>query len=176
MEMPVDTAQFAIDLPGTNDWDNVELLRGAVQSCVSAMFGQDDDSETVAMIVGELLENAVKYGAWGENARWFRLRVWSDQGRVHVSVESPVRSPDGPDIRRVMETISWIDTFPSAEEAYAAKLIEVAARPRGQKLSQLGLVRIAYEGNCVLRADVHDRSLRVTATLPAAPRASASTA
>lgn len=172
--MPDDDAvKFAIDLPVTNDWDNVELLRGAVQSCVSAIFGRNEAAQTVAMIVGELLENAVKYGVWGERTRFFRLRVWSDAGHVHVSVESPVRSSDDPDIRRVIETISWIKSFDSAEEAYAAKLLEVAARPRGQKMSRLGLVRIAYEGNCLLRADVHDGSLRVTASLPDAAVAEA---
>lgn len=164
--MNATTTKFAIDLPGANDWDNVELLRGAVQSCISAMFGRREDSEAVSMVVGELLENAVKYGAWGDDARFFRLRVWNEDERVHVSVESPASPHDDSDVRRVIDTISWIASFPSAEEAYAAKLLEVAARPRGQRMSQLGLVRIAYEGSCALRADVHDSSLRVTATLP----------
>lgn len=174
MELHVFTGDFSIDLHGENEWDNVELLRGAVEGCVSATSGWRVASQTVAMVVGELLENAVKYGAWGDDVRAFRLRVWNEDEAVHVSVENPVRSPDDGDIQRVVETIRWIESFPSAEEAYAAKLIEVASRPRGEHMSQLGLVRIAYEGECALRADVEGTSLRVTATLPpGAPRAAA---
>ena len=56
--------------------------------------------------------------------------------------------------------------FPSAKEAYRAKLLEIAQMSETQgdlDGSRLGLVRIAYEGNCTLRAEVAGGVLKVTA-------------
>jgi hypothetical protein len=55
--------------------------------------------------------------------------------------------------------------FPSAIEAYRAKLLEVASLDRAPSDSKLGLVRIAYEGNCVLAAELTSDVLRVQAEL-----------
>lgn len=169
---PTGPFSFSIDLPVRSDWANVDLLRTSVQNCFTAVFSDIDGCQALAMVTGELLENAIKYGDWTASAGdggAFRLRVWGESGRggheahsAHVSVESPVK-PDGEHVADLLATLQWIGSFPSAREAYRAKLLEIAADTGDTLRSRLGLVRIAYEGNCTLHAELHGNVLRVTA-------------
>jgi hypothetical protein len=163
------TFSFAIDIPVRSDWANVDLLRTSVQNCFTAVFSDIDGCHTLAMVTGELLENAIKYGDWtGNEGGHFRLRVWGagvrpGSGRsAHVSVENPIKGGD-PGVARVLETLEWIKTFPSAKDAYRARLLEIAQAPATDEEGHLGLVRIAYEGCCSLTAEVEGGVLRVTA-------------
>jgi two-component sensor histidine kinase len=164
------TFSFSIDLPVRSDWANVDLLRTSVQNCFTAVFSDIDGCQALAMVTGELLENAIKYGDWsGDDGGAFRLRVWGEGVRgapgarsAHVQVESPVK-PGDTHAAELLETLKWIAGFPSAREAYRAKLLEIAADPGDLSRSRLGLVRIAYEGSCTLRAEMDGLMLRVTA-------------
>jgi hypothetical protein len=169
--MPVPTTfSFSIDLPIRSDWANVDLLRTSVQNCFTAVFSDIDGCQALAMVTGELLENAIKYGDWsGDDGGAFRLRVWGEtarpgtQGhRAHVQVENPIK-PDDPNVASMLATLEWIAGFPSAKEAYRAKLLEIAAERDEMSPSRLGLVRIAYEGSCTLRAELSGGVVRVTA-------------
>lgn len=155
---------FSIDLPVRSEWSNVDLLRTSVQNCFTAVFSDIEGCHTLAMVTGELLENAIKYGDWSGPETCFRLRVWGDGARAHVSVENPVREDD-PAANEVVKTLRWIEEFSSAEEAYRAKLLKIAEAPRDPLASRLGLVRIAYEGNCILCADISGGVIRVTADM-----------
>jgi two-component sensor histidine kinase len=167
------TFSFSIDLPIRSDWANVDLLRTSVQNCFTAVFSDIDGCQALAMVTGELLENAIKYGDWsGDDGGAFRLRVWGEGARgtgahrsAHVSVENPVK-PDDPHVADMMATLSWIKSFATAKEAYRAKLLEIAAsRDDEMSPSRLGLVRIAYEGSCTLKAELDGggKVLKVTA-------------
>jgi hypothetical protein len=168
--MAAGTFSFSIDLPIRSEWANVDLMRTSVQNCFTAVFSDIDNCHALAMVTGELLENAIKYGDWsGDDGGAFRLRVWgegtrSGEGRrsAHVSVENPVRAGD-PHVADLLATLRWIEGFPSAKEAYRAKLLEIAAARDELSPSRLGLVRIAYEGNCNLHAEERDGVLRITA-------------
>ncbi len=158
---------FSIDLPARNEWANVDLLRTSVLNCFTAMFQSVDSCQALAMITGELLENAVKYGDWGRERCHFRLRVWGEAGAAHVSVENPI-TPGSEHVTRLLDTLRWLKGFPSAEEAYRARLLEIAASTAGGGEGGLGLARVAYEGNCALRAQVREAGvLTVTADLAA---------
>ena len=152
---------FSIDLPARNEWENVDLLRTSILNCFTAMFHNVEHCQALAMITGELLENAVKYGDWDRDraylnapaARHLRLRVWGAGREAHVSVENPI-GDDSRHIQRLHETLAWLKGFASAEEAYRARLLEIAASTDQHVEGGLGLARVAYEGNCTLRADV----------------------
>jgi hypothetical protein len=155
---------FTIDLPVRSEWANVDLLRTSVQNCFTAVFSDIEGCHSLAMVTGELLENAIKYGDWtGIEEHRFRLRVWGEGRSAHVSVENPI-SGDA-HAAEVIKMLGWMQTFPSADEAYRAKLLEIAAAGRGGGVSKLGLVRIAYEGNCKLNAELSPGVLRVHAEL-----------
>lgn len=156
---------FSIDLPVRSEWSNVDLLRTSVQNCFTAIFSDVEGCHSLAMVTGELIENAIKYGDWtGSEEQRFHLRVWGEGRSAHVSVENPVQSGDS-NAEEVLRTLGWMRTFPSSSDAYRAKLLEVAEADRDPSSSKLGLVRIAYEGNCMLTAELASGVLRVQAEL-----------
>jgi hypothetical protein len=156
---------FSIDLPVRSEWANVDLLRTSVQNCFMAIFSDIEGCHSLAMVTGELIENAIKYGDWsGPDEQRFHLRVWGEGRAAHVSVDNPVRSGDR-NAEEVLATLGWMRGFPSTIEAYRAKLLEVAAADRVPGSSKLGLVRIAYEGNCKISAEIVRGVLRVQAEL-----------
>ena len=157
----MEARRLLIDLPVRNEWSNIELVRTAILNCFAAVFNDLDSCRTVATVISELLENAIKYGTWTVQESPFRLRVYGMGRKVEVSMENPV-DPGSESVKRVFETLEWIKTFPSAEEAYRAKLLEVASADRQLGESRLGLVRIAYEGRCRLSAELNGEMLRVS--------------
>ena len=162
-----DEFSFIINLPVRNEWRNIDLLRTSVQNCFTAVFADLDGCHAVSMVTGELLENALKYGDWraDDPATVFRLRVMGGRGQVDVSVQNPVGGTD-PGAKRLLDTLEWIKSQPSAEAAYRARMLQIAQSEDPMEPSKLGLVRIAYEGNCALRASVDDNNiLTITATL-----------
>jgi hypothetical protein len=85
--------------------------------------------------------------------------VWGDHHEARVQVENPV-DVKSTDVSELLRTIEWLKSFASGEEAYRARLLEVAASPKG--VSRLGLARIFYEGECTLDAELDGDLLRVT--------------
>ena len=156
---------FSIDLPVRSEWGNVDLLRTSVRNCCTAVFRDVAVCYSLAMVTGELVENAIKHGDWtGSDDQRFRLRVWGEGRHAHVSVENPVHARHGR-AEEVLKTLRWMRGFPSTSDAYRAKLLEIEAADHDPNRRKLGLVRIAYEGNCVLTAELTRGVLRVQAEL-----------
>ena len=157
---------FLIDLPVRNEWANVDLLRTSILNCFTVIFADMEGCHTFAMVAGELLENAIKYGAWERNhGSLLRLRVWGEDRHAMVQVENPVE-PTSDAVKELVSTVKWLDGFSSLEEAYRARLLEVAQAPRENLgVSKLGLARIAYEGNCRLHAELDGNTVRVTSRM-----------
>jgi two-component sensor histidine kinase len=160
-----DQFSFSLDLPVRNEWRNVELLRTSVENCFQAVFADLDGKTAISMVTGELLENALKYGDWesADAQRAFRLRVEGDRLRAVVTVQNPVK-PNDPGLREVLDTVAWIRSFKTPGDAYRARLLEIA-QTEGDAASRLGLVRVAYEGNCTVEATVDGGTLTVTARM-----------
>lgn len=155
--------QFSIDLPVLNSWRNVDLLLTSVQNCFVAVFADVDGCNAIAMVTGELVENAVKYGYWSGDDKHFRLRINGRRGSVIIQVENPV-DPSNPQVHKLEATLRWIAEFPNTEAAYRTKMLEIASLPGVS--SGLGLVRCAYEGSSILRAElVEGNALRVVAEM-----------
>jgi hypothetical protein len=158
---------FSIDMTVRNEWRNVDLLRTSVQNCFTAVFADVDGCHAIAMVTGELLENALKYGDWASGDRaMFRLRVNGTRNDiVDVSVQNPLKRDDA-SAKALMTAIEWINSFPSPEAAYRARMLQIAQNEdETQDLSRLGLVRIAFEGNCRLSAKIEQGTVTVTASL-----------
>jgi hypothetical protein len=152
--------EYRIELPIRNEWENVDLIRTSILNCCTAIFSEvDGASSAVAIIAAELLENAMKYGDWNTAGSALHLRMWGNAKETRVEVENPIDTGSS-NVDELLKTIDWLNTFPSAEEGYRARLKEVASSPPG--VSKLGLARIAYEGNCSLRAEIDGDVLRVT--------------
>ena len=154
---------FAIDVPVRGEWKNVSLLVTSVQNCFAAMFSELDGANALAMIAGELMENAIKYGNWGPQPGFLRLSVQGSSGMARVSVRNPVSSEN---LKKLEETLVWIKAFPTPAEAFTARIQEVVGAPRGD--SRLGLVRILYEAESTLSFRAIDGDVEVIAevTIP----------
>jgi len=161
-----DEIGFSIDMTVRNEWRNVDLLRTSVQNCFTAVFADVDGCHAIAMVTGELLENALKYGDWqGGDRAMFRLRVHGTKNNiVTVSVQNPLKDADQ-NAPALLTSIEWINSFPKPEAAYRARMMQIAQNEEDAAPSRLGLVRIAFEGNCRLAARIDNGTVTVTAAL-----------
>ena len=156
---------FSIDLTVRNEWKNVDLLRTSVQNCFVAVFADLDGCHAIAMVTGELLENALKYGDWSTADRaQFRLRVHGREGNIEVSVQNPLRANDQ-SAAALMQALEWLNGFPKPDQAYRARMLQIAQEEGDAAPSKLGLVRIAAEGNCRITARTDNGTVTVTAVL-----------
>jgi len=160
---------FSIDLTVRNEWKNIDLLRTSVQNCLIAVFADLDGCHAIAMVTGELLENALKYGDWTSGDRaMFRLRVHGRQGNIEVSVQNPLKTND-PHAESLRSALEWLASFPKPEAAYRARMLQIAQEENDAAPSKLGLVRIAFEGNCKISSKVDNGTVTVTALLSRDP-------
>jgi hypothetical protein len=156
-----DEYDFAINVPIRNDWSNVSLLVTSVQNCFNAMFANVKESRTVAMVTGELLENAIKYGSWKTSDQRLHLRVAGSKEVTRICVDNP---SDPESFKDLQKSLDWMAGFPDAEAAFRARLLALATTSDSQ-VSKLGVVRIAYEGRCAIDAKYVDGVVFVTAEL-----------
>jgi hypothetical protein len=153
---------FTIDFPVRGEWENVDQVRLSLQSCIATLFQNVDLRHVLAMVAGELLENAVKYAHRADDHTMFRLKIWGAIGDVaFVQVANPV---DEASARLVLDAIASIRTSDSIGDSYFQRMREIASRP--SRLSRLGLLRIAYEGGCELSGELSDGVLTITAAIP----------
>jgi hypothetical protein len=165
---PAPPVTFHLELPIEPQWQNVDLLRLAILNCLHAVFGDPELSESVGIVTSELLENAIKYGDWAHGpAKFLVLSARGHGNEVLVEVASPVHE-GSPHLANIASTIEWIRRFPTAREAYVARMRAIAEEPDGQ--SRMGLVRIAYEGPCNIDATHEKGMMMVRATIPTVGR------
>ncbi len=166
---------FQVELPVNPEWEAIEPLRKTIVACLRAVFGDLQVCESLAMVAGELLENAVKFGA-RTSGREPGLRLWvvGDELGVGIEVSNQVE-PSDPKVARLREELERIGRAPSPREAYLDALRRVAL---GGNKAGLGLSRIAHEGGCdlsiveedgLLLVRANTRSLQARPPTPAPP-------
>ncbi len=160
--------KLEIDLEIEATWERVAVLRVMIISATLAVTHDAALSDGVGMVASELLENAVRYGAFETlpptTPRRVGLRVTTSDDAIEIVVTSPVAVVDER-LDAFRTTLAWLASFASPREAYVARVRELAEGPPTGG-SRMGLVRIAAETPCVLDADVDaTRRLRVRATV-----------
>jgi hypothetical protein len=145
-----------VELPA--DWGAIKALW---DPCVDHLSSQGLDSDTsyqLAMVTQELLENAVKYGGFSQGRERIDLAISTRKEAVVIEVRTPL-DPDLSSLRRLDAMVQWIRGFQNPFEAFVERLKEVSARPYAVAESGLGLVRVAYEGGCLLDFFVDERDV-----------------
>jgi two-component sensor histidine kinase len=145
---PAPRGATALDLRIAPDWDAVKATWDECRALLASAGLPPDESYQLAMVTQELLENAVKYGAFTRGER-IALGIRVESGDVTVEVKSRADVDDA-NLRRFDQTVQWIRGFHDPFEAYVERLKQVSARPYAHGESGLGLTRIAYEGRCAL--------------------------
>lgn len=139
------------------EWDAVKSAWDpSMELLLEAGFSRDI-AYSLCMSGQELLENAVKYGAFRPGDQ---IDLVLELGKRAITLE--VRNPvdDDPErLKRLDDTIQWIRGYQNPFEAYVEKMKEVSSQPYTPGQSGLGLTRIAYEGQCILDFYVDDANI-----------------
>jgi histidine kinase-like protein len=130
------------------EWDAVKAAWDPCRVMLHDAGLGDDEAYALSMVAQELLENAVKYGAFAGPDR-IRLEIHVASGDVTVEVANRVGLDDA-HLRRFDRTVQWIRGFQDPFEAYVERMKVVSAQPYAHGQSGLGLTRIAYEGRCLI--------------------------
>ncbi len=158
---------FSLVLSIRPEWAGIEEVRASAVATLTAVYRNPEQAESLGMAVGELVENALKYGDWRNPAARAELHLSGDQHRIVIAVAQPSGSADH--VRNLEEIIARIARAPSAEEAYVERMREVAVRTEGS--GGLGLTRIAFESRCLLSVEQRaDGVLVMSAETAAIPR------
>ncbi len=142
------TGTSALDLSIEPDWGAVKATWEPCRSMLVRSGLTGDEAYQLAMVAQELLENAVKYGAFDAGAGIvLGVRVAAED--VTIEVKSRVGVDDA-HLRRFDQRIQWIRGFQDPFEAYVERMKIVSAQPYTHGESGLGLTRIAYEGRSII--------------------------
>lgn len=131
-------------------WDEVERVREESAIFLTSKGLEKDAVFSLSMVVGELVENSIKYGKQGDEKALVGISLDVSGGLVTVEVTNLVDDTAYAHLARLDRTIQWIRGFQDPFEAYVERMKEVARRQMEDKESGLGLVRIAYEGRAIL--------------------------
>ncbi len=163
-------ARFELDL--RPQW---EAIQAVWNPCHAHLADQKLDLPTayaLAMVIQELLESAVKYGSFDERRDRIRLVILAQPDFVSIEVNTPLEGDAS--VRQLDRVVQWIRGFQNPFEAYVERLKHVASLSEPDFDSGLGLVRVAYEGRCVL--DFHVTGAKVLAMRAVYRRSAAGTA
>lgn len=129
------------------DWSELDGVRDQVEKFLKANNLEKDPVYAMVMTTSELTENAIKYGALDDPIK-ITVDIYTKE--VIIEVKNKIKDIDDDELKKLDEDIQWIRGFQNQYEAYMEKLKHVSAKTLKVGESGLGLVRIAYEGQCIL--------------------------
>ncbi len=137
-----------LDLQIAPDWEAVKAVWDTCREVLARAGLNDDETYQLAMVARELLENAVKFGAFAEGER-IQLAIRAAAEEVVVEVKSRVGVDDA-HLRRFDQAIQRIRGFQYPFEAFVERMKIVSAQPSSDGETGIGLTRIAYEGRSII--------------------------
>lgn len=117
--------------------------------------------ESIMMVITELIENAVKYGAAIPGKEGVEFKFSIDKNKITATISNGIISEK--DIIPVKNHIDKIKASDNPMELYTNRLKELLKNPV-EGVSQLGLYRIAYEGQFSLDYKIENNILTIIAT------------
>jgi hypothetical protein len=141
------------------DWNEFDLLRERAADYLRERDVAPESAGAMAMVVGELAENAAKYGIFRRNCDVITVRVSHLGEAVTVEVSNPLGPKELEHLARLERMIQWIRGFQDPFEAWLERVKDISSQSLASDESGLGLARIAYEGQAVLDFVVRDRNL-----------------
>ncbi len=132
------------------DWDEVDHVIHETEGFLQSAGYTDDNIHAMAMVAGELVENAVKYGDFQNQSEGISISVEPGREDITVTVRSPVNEEKNTNIRTLDKTIQWIRGYQNPFQAYVEKIRQIGEKQLEAGESGLGLVRIAYEGQSIV--------------------------
>jgi hypothetical protein len=167
---PVEGRRPRLELVLSPEWGTIKDTWDTCLAHLAAQGLDEDTAYSLGMVAQELLENAVKYGAFSPGRDRIHFAISGQVESLVIEVRTPLGDPSG--LERLDGMVQWIRGFQNPFEAFVERLKEIAARPYAHPESGLGLVRVAYEGQCLLDFYVDDGDvLAMSAVYHPPPRA-----
>ena len=141
------------------DWDKIEPLRLQAHDFFKSHGLSYNVVQSLVMVLGELLENSVKYGSYKRSDGHIQISLDVGKRIITIEVTNPIDDSSLDDLRSLDRMIQWVRGYQDPFEAYIERLKEVAKKPLHDKESGLGIVRIAYEGDVILDFFVSEENL-----------------
>jgi hypothetical protein len=142
---------LSLDLAIAHEWERIDLVREAVGRCVMAVFADEELKDALSMVCAELLENAMKYGSAGADVT---LAIRDDGEALTVTVTNAI-DDQSLHVGELRSRIDWLRGCANPADAYTQALAKIYAKGNVDE-SGLGIVRIAYEGGCLVECDTSD--------------------
>lgn len=142
-------------------WEAIQTVWDEVAGFFRGHGLGPDQTHALSMTAHELLENAVKYGRF-ETGDEIVLRLTAEGRDFTVEVRNRA-TDDETKLHALDQSIQWIRGFANPFDAYVERLKLLAAQPFNPAVSGLGLLRIAYEAQCVLDFYVDGDELALSA-------------
>ncbi|MBU0994607.1 MAG: hypothetical protein KJ737_19095 [Proteobacteria bacterium] len=151
------TFNYNIDLT----WSIVKLIRDKVSSLVESQ--SEELAYACKMTSSELVENAVKYGCSIDNKKGIEFFFSLGDNEAQIKVSNGVINKT--DFENVKAHINEINSSVNPQDLYIKRLNTLLEKPELSQ-SQLGLYRIAFEGEFLLEYSYNENLniLTVTAT------------
>lgn len=148
----MNSRQLSVEIPPR--WDGLSDIRRRTETFLSGLGLPRDAVDAVSMVVCELGENAIKYGASRDEQKddpgQVRFQITASDQEVVVQVQNHIGQGNSDHLDRLDRTVQWIRGYQDPFEAYLQRLKELSSEALDSHESRLGLVRIAYEGQAVL--------------------------
>ena len=141
-------------------WDISRQIRNKVESIFAVE--NKDLQDASKMVSSELLENAIKYGSSidPENKIGIRFEIDVDHRCITIKVINRIIDPT--DFENFKNHVNKIKSSNNPEQLYIQQLTSLIENPKlGQ--SQLGLYRIAFEGEFTIDYSFENNILTVVA-------------
>ena len=139
-------------------WGFIDRVRATVWEALR--FQATDVREAAVMVAAELAENVIKYGEPLEGDHCGYVSLSPSDGRITLRTVNGVSSAAR--AGKLMERIATIQASEDVGALYAARMHQMLLNP-AEADSQLGLLRIAYEGNFRLSCTYEAPVLVITA-------------
>ena len=134
-------------------WTYIATVRSFLQSFLSITLVDNKWADVISMSASELLENAVKYAS--EEGTKIQIEHRKEENKLYLHVENFSVSEDIEMLKKEIEIINEGDP----QEMYLKKMQEAAFRTDGK--SQLGLARIRYESNAIIRLKTENNLVKI---------------
>jgi hypothetical protein len=128
-------------------WHWIEKVRQAVGAVLHDE--SEDLREAAVMVASELAENLVKYGQPVDGEDSGRIAIEVADGYVSISSENGTTVEEAAKVQALVQSIG---DAPDVQGLYLTRLTKMATTP-GDSASELGLLRIAFEGRFSLTAE-----------------------
>lgn len=138
-------------------WHWIERVRETV---AGALGGHPEELRDAAvMVASELAENLVKYGHPVDGDNSGRITIEASDGVVTIVSENGASRAEA---EKVLALARSIEGASDVRALYVARLMSMATAP-GDAASELGLLRIAFEGGFGVTAEYDAPRLRLVA-------------